>query len=424
AVVPDVLVTVEATTRFNCRNSLISDEWRQYVLDELNDYRRSLARGEVYDATKNFLPKAKDMNELKWDCNLEEVAYKSLQSLMSTCDVPLFSISRPYQTMQKRFKRKECNITSQAKVLLYGWWKEIKNTTVKYVNGNPSVPTGLEFIVMATATTTGFACTYEFCNNMPRGIIACIYDDKTTDVSVANRIIYQATQNTQEICSSCSKNCIKSLCNVPHTPVTLPTTCSDDKLTQDSNNAALWMHNYYRKLLASGWAKDKKSKSGYALTAKKMLKLEYDCAPAAGGISNGATKTYDLIKDCPKSGNPTPSNGYSMNFLRLKNHTISEQEALEQAIKKWWGVLETKGLGSENTFSDNSEIASFAKMAHDGTEKLACAVQNCKQNGETLVACQYSPAIQDGDKIYETGKVCGGCKALSKKCSDPAGLCE
>ncbi|RCN27534.1 hypothetical protein ANCCAN_26731 [Ancylostoma caninum] len=292
----------------------------------------------------------------KWDCNLEDMAYKSLKSLMSTCDVPFLSISPPYQTMEARFQKKECNITSQVKILLYGWWKQIKGATVKYVKGNPSIPTGLQFIVMATATTTGFACTYEFCNNMPNGIIACIYDD--------------------------------------------------------------------RKLLASGWAKDKKSKSGYALTAKKMLKLEYDCATASAGNTNGATETYNLIKDCPKSGDPKPSNGYSMNFLRLKNYTISEQEALEQAIKKWWGVLETKGLGSEYTFSDNSEIASFAKMAHDGTEKLACAVQNCKQNGETLVACQYSPAIGDGDKIYETGKVCGGCKALSKKCSDPAGLCE
>ncbi|KIH62439.1 SCP-like protein [Ancylostoma duodenale] len=282
---------------------------------------------------------------LKWDCNLEELAYRSLQSLMSTCEVPFLSISKPYQTMQVR----------------------------------------------------------------------------TANVSVANRVIYEAAQNEQGICSACGNNCIRSLCQVNHTPVTLPTTCPDDQLMQGSNSEALWMHNYYRRLLASGWAKDTKSESGYALPGKKMLKLEYDCA--SGGGTNGATKTYDLIKDCPKT-DPQATNGYSLNFLRLSNYTISEQEALEQAIKKWWGVLETKGLGSEYTFSENSEIASFAKMAHDETQKVACAVKNCKDKGQTLVACQYTPGIQNDEKIYETGKVCSGCRGLNKKCSDPAGLCE
>ncbi|KAL6724613.1 hypothetical protein Aduo_019485 [Ancylostoma duodenale] len=70
---------------------------------------------------------------------------------------------------------------------------------------------------MATATTPGFACTYEFCNNEKDGIMVCIYDDKTADFSPANRIIYKPAANAKEICSACSNNCTESLCKLTHT---------------------------------------------------------------------------------------------------------------------------------------------------------------------------------------------------------------
>ncbi|EYB96397.1 hypothetical protein Y032_0151g2846 [Ancylostoma ceylanicum] len=425
AVVPEVLVPVEGTTgsskrpqielhsAFNCRNSLISDEWRQYVLDEVNEYRRTLALGEVYDKAKNYLPKAKGMNELKWDCNLEEMAH---DGTLGNCTLPGDMAFDPYHSMQVRFDKKDCNITSQTKVALYAWWSLIKYVTVRLINGNPSIPGAAPFILMATNSTTGFACTYALCNDKPKGVFVCIYDDtyvylfalsvqlsvmfnsRTMYPNPVNRIIYEAAASE----------------------VTLPTTCQDDKLTQDSHDTALWMHNYYRKLLASGWAKDKKSESGYAPTAKKMLALTYDCA---SGGDNGAKKTYALIENCPQT-DPSPTPGYSLNFLRLKNYTVSEQDALKHAIKTWWSELENTGLGSETTFKEYSGITSFANMAHDETDKFACAVQNCKQNGETLVACQYSQNVDEGDPIYVTGKVCSGCNKLSKKCSNPQGLCE
>ncbi|EPB78701.1 SCP-like protein [Ancylostoma ceylanicum] len=203
---------------------------------------------------------------------------------------------------------------------------------------------------------------------------------------------------------------------VEGTTVTIPTTCQDDKLTNDSHNAALWMHNYYRKLLASGWAKDPKSKGGYAATAKRMLELTYDCT----GADNLAKKTYALIEGCP-GDDPQPSPGYSLNFKRFQNYNVPEQDALEESIKEWWGQLGKTGLGSDTSFK--TEIASFANMANDKAEKMACAVKNCQKEGYTLVACQYSPAMQADEKIYETGAVCGGCKAINKACSNPRGLC-
>ncbi|KAL6724606.1 hypothetical protein Aduo_019479 [Ancylostoma duodenale] len=57
-------------------------------------------------------------------------------------------------------------------------------------------------------------------------------------------------------------------------------------------------------------------------------------------------------------------------------------------------------------------------------KRLPVPWQNCKNDGQTRVACQYSPAMQNGEKIYETGKVCSGCKNLGMKCLSPEGLCE
>ncbi|KAL6724610.1 hypothetical protein Aduo_019482 [Ancylostoma duodenale] len=156
-VVPKIFVPVEGTTAFNCRNTPISDEWRQFVLDEVNDYRRSLARGEVYDKTNKFLPMAKNMNELNWDCNLEEMAYKG-----TLCDCTLLTIFTllPYQPMKIR-KIYNCTITSQTKVALYGWWKQIKGDTVKLFPNGPSIPYATNFTMMGTVTVTGFACSYD-----------------------------------------------------------------------------------------------------------------------------------------------------------------------------------------------------------------------------------------------------------------------
>ncbi|RCN24548.1 hypothetical protein ANCCAN_29754, partial [Ancylostoma caninum] len=132
-----------------------------------------------------------------------------------------------------------------------------------------------------------------------------------------------------------------------------------------------------------------------------MRELVYDCA--SGGATNGAKATYDLIKDCPTT-NPSPTNGYSLNFKRIPSYTISEQDALEKAINEWWGQLGTVGLGSDTTFNGGPGITNFANMAFDNAEKVACAVQNCAKYGETLVACQYNKTSIETDENAVLGE--------------------
>ncbi|RCN35893.1 hypothetical protein ANCCAN_18227 [Ancylostoma caninum] len=270
-----------------------------------------------------------------------------------------------------------------------------------------------DFAQMANAATKAFACSYNSCGS--KGTMLCLYDQKAATNPAGP--LYAPGADKTDICNTCAQTCVESLCPQTTTPVVIPPTCANDQLTLEANKAATWIHNYYRRLLATGWAKD--GKSGYAQPAKKMLELTYDCT---GGPAGVAAETYAAIENCPTT-DPQPTAGYSMNFKRLKNYTISDTGALEEAIKEWWSPLEKIGLGTNLEFTNGSPLTSFANMAYEETTKFACSAKNCPKIGETLVMCQYNPLITDGEMIYEPGKVCSGCRKLGKKCSDPQGLC-
>lgn len=67
---------------FGCKDSLISDDWRQMVLDFHNDNRRRVARGDQISDTDKPMPKAKDMNKLVR-------CLQVLQNQSCECDWPL-----------------------------------------------------------------------------------------------------------------------------------------------------------------------------------------------------------------------------------------------------------------------------------------------------------------------------------------------
>ncbi|KIH57491.1 hypothetical protein ANCDUO_12317, partial [Ancylostoma duodenale] len=205
--------------------------------------------------------------------------------------------------------------------------------------------------------------------------------------------LYTVGADKTKICDTCAKTCVESLCPQTTTP--------EDYWQRDGQRM---------------------EKACTLSLRKKMLELTYDCKSAGGGAASVAAKTYEAIKGCPTT-DPQPTGGYSMNFKRLKNYTLSDKGALEEAIKEWWSPLEKIGLGTNLEFTDGSPLTSFANMAYEETSKFACSVKNCPNIGKTLVMCQYNPPITGGDNIYEPGKVCSGCRNLGKQCSDPQGLC-
>ncbi|KIH52214.1 SCP-like protein [Ancylostoma duodenale] len=141
-------------------------------------------------------------------------------------------------------------------------------------------------------------------------------------------------------------------------------------MTDALRNQAFNMHNYYRRLLASGWAKD--AKLIYAKPSQAMPAL-----------------------------------------------TVLEQ---------WWSPLEKIG-NEDNTYTQANQatLGTYINIAHHKATKVGCGVQTCAKIGKTLVQCAYEgvPTIPDDDPIYPVGKTCSKCGTLAAtpKCSPLGGLC-
>ncbi|EYC30527.1 hypothetical protein Y032_0005g2699 [Ancylostoma ceylanicum] len=60
---PNGVETAEVSAAFNCKNSLIADDWRKLVLNFHNERRRRVSAGEQ-PYKGGIMPSAKVMNEL------------------------------------------------------------------------------------------------------------------------------------------------------------------------------------------------------------------------------------------------------------------------------------------------------------------------------------------------------------------------
>ncbi|RCN45874.1 SCP-like protein [Ancylostoma caninum] len=155
-------------------------------------------------------------------------------------------------------------------------------------------------------------------------------------------------------------------------------------MTADLHTIAVRMHNYYRRLVATGWAKDKKI--GYAPTAKNMLELKYvDCTPA----DTLAAETKTKVTGCPSTA-PQASTGHSLNYYYVNRYDIPREQLLHEAITKWANQVAEIGVGKDNIFDPNGGVTNYANMVHDQVTKIACAVEVCTRSGNSAVACQYN----------------------------------
>ncbi|EPB74295.1 hypothetical protein ANCCEY_06634 [Ancylostoma ceylanicum] len=185
-------------------------------------------------------------------------------------------------------------------------------------------------------------------------------------------IVYETGNSFADLCSQCQKECKDALCRYPLSPLADKTSsdvckgCSKD-LKDDFRLTALHMHNYYRRLLASGWAKDKQIK--YAKPAKTMNQL---------------------------------------------------------AMKEWWGPLESTGLGDNLEYTAEMQggtLKYVPNIIHDKSTQIGCAAKTCTKQGITLIDCRYNTTVGVGDTIYEVGETpCNPCPA-GTACSKLGGVC-
>ncbi|KIH44475.1 hypothetical protein ANCDUO_25499 [Ancylostoma duodenale] len=175
------------------------------------------------------------------------------------------------------------------------------------------------------------------------------------------------------------------------------------------------MHNYYRRLLATGWAEDKKL--GYAKWAASMPELAYDC-----------DAELEIMKELTKCAGKEVANAKAQanNYKFYSEFNAPREEILQKAIDDWWSALANTGI-ADNTYRDSMDPAlkSYVNMAYQGIQKVGCGVEVCKAQGRTEVQCGYvGSIISDEDPIYDIGKTCSKCGKLGgKTCSPLGGLC-
>ncbi|EYB99849.1 hypothetical protein Y032_0119g803 [Ancylostoma ceylanicum] len=367
---------------FGCKNSLISDEWRKMVLEFHTKNRRIVTQGKQRTEGSKTMPVAKNMNELTWDCNIEHNAW------LYSCDTTV-TLPNDYGVITADIKLpSKCNITTVTQTQLKAWWNEAK---AKDLSTDPKYDAVVaNFATMANAKATGFGCTYNKCAS--GGKLVCLYNKKlsgTDDIYTKG-----AAGDECKACDPQTLKCVDHLCQPEYTlgilhlclinatDTTPQPACANAKLTYDLEQMALNMNNYYRKLVATGWAKDNK---GYAKWASKMPALKYDCT-----IAEKSNTQADCAKDTY-----TAEAGHSLNWHKEK-YPATREETLEKAVNAWYEKLANVDLDDQATFDEkvktNAEF--FANMVQEEATKLGCAVTECTAKGYTVAICQYDRCVQ------------------------------
>ncbi|KAK6758150.1 hypothetical protein RB195_015771 [Necator americanus] len=405
---------VTSAAGFKCQNSLISDQWRKGILELVNGFRRTVAKGEQVVKDAKTAPMAKKMNQLNWDCNIEAAAQTAAATCPTTpAPLPTFQASTyklGYITATKTIKANSCDATKTAKDLLTELW----NAAVPDQDQNLLGKGEKVFSQLAHDKVSAFACTYQICQSTNYYLL-CFFNQKpaTTDPNV-----YES--DAKNYCGDCD-TCVNGLCDTPLEPALFKSTfcgtgasACTGKFSDNFRRTALEMHNYYRRLLATGWAKSGES---YAKPATKMIELQYDKALEAEAVKK--------IKDCKADlNNAVGENFWSTDVSATNN--IGEV-AIKKAVAKWWKPSGNKAFGENR--KNTKGLMSAANIAYDEATKVGCAIDAgaaCLKLGKLYILCKYDKSPDIGEEIYEAGnKACSKCVTTGThpSCSPLGGLC-
>ncbi|EPB72814.1 SCP-like protein [Ancylostoma ceylanicum] len=187
-------------------------------------------------------------------------------------------------------------------------------------------------------------------------------------------------------------------------------------MTYDMQIATQNMVNYYRRLVASGWAKDK---SDYAPAATKMAPVAYDCDTVG-------KESKTIADDCTKTSY-TATGAFALSYHKINELNIPPVEMLEKAITTWADQVKNVDLDKEVLYAGDVETNAkdFSNMLNEAATKVGCSVKECAAQGFTVAVCQYDVAPITDDPVYTAGKPCKECSAIQKKCDNTlgGGLC-
>ncbi|KAK6758144.1 hypothetical protein RB195_015767 [Necator americanus] len=409
---------VTSAAGFKCHNSLISDKWRKEIQDLVNGFRRKVAKGQQLGKDDAKLPTAQYMNQLTWDCNIEAEAQAAAENCLSSPKLPTFQDSN-YKLgsiiLKDTVKANNCDATRKAKELLTKEWEAaVANQADEKVANDAKA-----FAQLAYEKVDAFACTYQICQSTNYNLL-CFFNQNPPAVGSD---VYTKDPKSPSFCSNrtACRTCVDGLCETSVKPALFKSTfCGTGTkackgvFSDNFRRTALEMHNYYRRLLATGWAKSGES---YAKPATKMIELQYDKALEADAVKK--------IKDCKASLSTAVKENFWSTDVSTSNN-IGE-DAIKKAVAKWWKPSGNKAFGENR--KNTKGLMSAANIAYDEATKVGCAIdagEACLKLGKLYILCKYdnSPAI--GDEIYGAGnKACSKCVTTGthRSCSPLGGLC-
>ncbi|MFH4975135.1 hypothetical protein AB6A40_001844 [Gnathostoma spinigerum] len=182
---------------------------RKTILHTHNLLRSKLATGKVQNKTDGYLPKASNMNELIYDCELE----KGAQKWADRCK---FEHSSAFEVGENIYWMYGTNLAHSGSAELFNtilnsWWDEVSTFGISSLKYLWNFETG-HFTQQAWAETVKIGCGYAKCDKNPYigGFIVCHYSPPG---NWQDENIYQPG----EPCSKCKGNCSKEyegLCKV------------------------------------------------------------------------------------------------------------------------------------------------------------------------------------------------------------------
>ncbi|KAK6758138.1 hypothetical protein RB195_015763 [Necator americanus] len=391
---------------FNCQNSLISESWREVVLKTINDLRRTVSKGEQKGQGNADLPKAKEMNELNWDCNIEAAAQTAAAECPANPQLPTYTAAGAATYKIGSLKatatvKASCDATSTTKDLLNTAWK----AAVEKQADEKAVADNTAFSLIARDKADAFACTYQVCKS--EFYLLCFFNQ---EAPAPGADVY--TKEAADYCTGQNCKCVNALCQTTLQPAiftsTICSTC-DGEFSDNVRLTALDKHNYYRRLLATGWAK---YGTNYAKPATKMIELQYEKT-----LEDDAKQK---IANCPDGLAAADQEN-----LWMKDGTGFDtpfEDAMKMAVDEWWAPFESTGFGDD--LKNTAALKTAAYISYDEATKIGCAVESCVKKGRLYILCKYDSAPAINVVIYASGNTCSKCSATaSTKCSTLDGLC-
>ncbi|WKY01906.1 hypothetical protein Q1695_015708 [Nippostrongylus brasiliensis] len=401
---------------------LVSDSWRQRMWEHVMVNRYAIAVGGAASIQQyvNLLP-AMRMNGLTWNCDVERNLWvRYIPDLKCAADGS-FSYT-PYGeenwgTNFIAFQFPQSGCTLEPLTMAANWWftysKNYNKNNLTFPSN--STPEQAMFANFAKWNATEFACAFKGCSFNPT-LTAVICAFHTTG-EVVGELIYESSRIIQYCnATNCNGTCAGPyyypLC-MPKLPAKAPgadlqvvvpedsgpmnCTAANSNTTQFVRFTAITMHNYYRKKVARGWAKDQ---TGQNLPpAADMKKMMYDC-----DLELSASKLADK---CTETADPTLTGGKAVLFKKVNDGTMTTVKAVEEAMKSWYDEVGKATLGDPPKATN--AVKGFANMIHDENSKVGCAIKSC--SGSWLFACLYDqPFVANDSPIYQSGTTCTGCK--------------